>query len=287
MSLASPDEDGNSSQAYYARIGRARSVTDPDEERILVRLWQRLRDARARDLVVQSHLRFVVRQAHRKTRDRSALQDYIAAGNLGLLKAIEPGHFDPDRRPYIRFLTYAGTWVYKEMMDQDYASSSMVHVPTHKQKEQRRRAHAHRMAEMTYGPDSKEAIAAEYVRHADLVVGLDTIGDEELSAEVEIAGDYHAKQLTELLDGALSKLPSREATIIRLHFGVKDEPRSLEQIGKIMAMTPERVRQIKVVALRLVRRHLEADASFVAPERTPERRLGPPRRTAPAPAREP
>lgn len=290
MSPATPDQcrpEGNDSQTYYARIGRARSVTDPDEERILVRLWQRLKDARARDLVVQSHLRFVVRQAHRKTKDRSALQDYIAAGNLGLLKAIEPGHFDPDRRPYIRFLTYAGTWVYKEMMDQDYASSSMVHVPTHKQKEQRRQAHAHRVAEMTYGPESKEAVAAEYVRHGDLVIGLDTVSDEELCADTEIDSDYHAKQLADLLEGALSQLPPREATIIRLHFGVKDEPRSLEQIGKIMAMTPERVRQIKVVALRLVRQYLEADASFEVPAPIPERPPGSPRRTTPALVREP
>lgn len=278
-------EDGG--KTYYAKIGRAPSVTDPESERIFVRMWQRLRDVRARDLIVQSHLRFVVRQAHRKTKDRSALQDYIAAGNLGLLKAIEPGHFDPDRQPYIRFLTYAGTWVYKEMMDQDYASSSMVHVPTHKQKEQRRRAHAHRIAEMTYGPESKEAVAAEYVRHADLVVGLDTVSDEELNADIEVDSDYHAKQLADLLDGVLSRLPPREATIIRLHFGVKDEARSLEQIGKIMSMTPEGVRQIKVRALRLVRRYLEADATFVAPVPTPEPRPGPLRRTSPEPAQEP
>lgn len=262
-------------------------MTDPEEERILVRMWQRLGDARARDLVVQSHLRFVVRQAHRKTKDRAALKDYISAGNLGLLKAIEPGHFDPDRRPYVRFLTYAGTWVYKEMMDQDYASSSIIHVTTHVQKEQRRRARAHRVAETTFGPGSREAKDTEYVCYTDRVLSLDEINDDQLSANVGIADDYHAKQLTDLLDGALSRLPQREATILRLHFGVKDEPRSLEQIGKIMSMTPERVRQIKVAALRLVRRYLEADASFEAPGTPLVTPPGPPRHTAPGPAREP
>lgn len=281
------DREDAGSRSYYATISRARFMTDPTEERVLVRMWQRLGDARARDLVVQSHLRFVVRQAHRKTKDRTALKDYIAAGNLGLLKAIAPGHFDPDRRPYVRFLTYAGVWVYKEMMDEDYASSSILHVTTHVQKEQRRRARAHRIAETTFGPGSQEAKDAEYVCYTDRVLSLDEVHDDQLGAEIGIADDYHARQLTDLLDGALSKLPRREATILRLHFGVKDEPRSLEQIGTIMSMTPERVRQIKIAALRLVRRHLEADASFEVPGTPPVRRLVPPRRIAPVSAREP
>lgn len=207
--------------------------------------------------MVQSHLRFVVRQAHRKTSDRNALQDYIAAGNLGLLKAIQPGHFNTERTPYIRFLTYAGTWVYKEMMDQDYASSSTVHVPTHKQKEQRKLAHAQRVAAAIHGPRSEAATSVKYVTYP--VIRIEDVRDEELCAGVEIASDYHAKQLSDLLEAALSQLPAREATIIRLHYGVRDEPRSLEQIGKIMSMTPERVRQIKVGALKLVRIHLESD----------------------------
>ena|SRR5882672_3211133 len=250
-------DEEDSRRSYYASIGNTRPVTDPHEERVLIRLWQRHRDVRARDIVVQSHLRFVVRQAHRKTNDRNALQDYIAAGNLGLLRAIEPGHFNPERTPYIRFLTYAGTWVYKEMMDQDYASSSTVHIPTHKQKEQRKQAHAQRMAAAQHGPRSEAASAVECVTYP--VVRIEDVCDEELCAGVEIASEYHAKQLSDLLEAALSKLPTREATIIRLHFGVRNEPRSLEQIGKIMSMTPERVRQIKVIALRLVRRDLESD----------------------------
>ncbi len=242
---------------YYTQISGARSVTDPEEERVLIRLWQRHWDTRARDIVVQSHLRFVVRQAHRKTRDHNTLPDYIAAGNLGLLKAIQPGHFNTERVPYIRFLTYAGTWVYKEMMDQDYASSSTVHIPTHKQKKQRKMAHAQRMAAAVHGPRSEAATAVECATYP--VIRIEDVCDEDLCADIEIASDYHAKQLSDLLEAALSQLPTREATIIRLHYGVRDEPRSLEQIGKIMSMTPERVRQIKVGALKLVRAHLESD----------------------------
>lgn len=248
-------EDGR--RTYYAQIGNTRSVTDPEEERVLIRLWQRHQDTRARDVVVQSHLRFVVRQAHRKTNDRNALQDYIAAGNLGLLKAIQPGYFNTERVPYIRFLTYAGSWIFKEMMDHDYESNSMVHIPRHKQKDQRRKAHAQRIAATVHGPRSEAVTSVECITYP--VIRIEDVCDEELCADVEIANDYHAKQIADLLEAALSQLPTREATIIRLHYGVRDEPRSLEQIGKIMAMTPERVRQIKVGALRLVRAYLETD----------------------------
>ena len=277
-------------RSYYERIGQARTVTDPDEERILVRLWQRLRDTRARDLVVQSHLRFVVKQAHKKTKDRGALQDYIAAGNLGLLKAIQPGHFNPDRKPYIRFLTYAGSWVYKEMMDQDYASSSMIHVPTFRQKEQRKRARALRVAETTYGVESQEAKDVGYVSYVERVLSFDEVHDHELAADTGTISAYHGKQLSGLLEDALTKLPSREATIIRLHFGVRYEPRNLDQIGKIMSLTAERVRQLKEDALRMIRRHLidknlhleleNVNALEPSLEPPPE----PPRHTLPEPA---
>ena len=227
----------------------------------MTRLWQRLKDARARDLVVQSHLRFVIKQAHRKTKDRDALKDYIAAGNLGLLKAIEPGHFDPDRRPYIRFLTYAGSWIYKEMMDVDYATSSVVHVPTHKQKEQRRKAHALRIAATLHGPGSKEAEAVGYVTNP--IVSLDEIRDDELATEAEAASECHVRQLADLLEGVLAKLPEREALVIRLHYGVKDEPRNLAQIAKVMGISPESVRLLRVRALGMVRHRLVADQESV------------------------
>lgn len=113
------------------------------------------------------------------------------------------------------------------------------------------------MAAAVHGPQSDAATSVECVTYP--VVRIEDICDEELCAGVETASDYHAKQLSDLLKTALSQLPIREATIIRLHYGVRDVPRSLEQIGNIMSMTPERVRQIKVGALKLVRAHLEGD----------------------------
>lgn len=254
----------SSSSLYYQDIARTPVVEDPREERRLIKRWQRNQDTKARDAVVQSHLRFVVKQAHKRTKDPIAVQDYIAAGNLGLLKAID--RFECDRKPPIRFLTYAGWWVHKEMMDVDYATNSLVHVPTHRQKEQRRQAHAHTQAALKHGPNSAEAKATEFTRHADLVVTLDSVDDAELDCDTELANGYHAQQLRELVENAIAKLPPRESLILRLHFGLRDEPRNLVQIASLMQMTPERVRQIKVSALQMLKRELSRDDSTLPVE---------------------
>lgn len=249
---------GSSTQSiYYNEISRTPMVDDPEEERRLIRKWQRDKDVKARNAVVQSHLRFVVKQAHKRTKDPVAVQDYIAAGNLGLLKAID--RFDCNRKPPIRFLTYAGWWVHKEMSDQDYASSSLVHVPTHRQKEQRRKARAHRLAAQTHGPNSAEAKATEVPALGDLVVTIDSVDDAELDFDAELANQYHLQQLRDLIEKALEQLPIREALILRLSFGFRDEPRNHVQIAALMQMTPERVRQIKVHGLTLLKNHLQLD----------------------------
>lgn len=245
------------SSTYYNEVSRAPMIEDPDEERRLVKRWQAHKDLQARNAVVQSHLRFVVRQARKKCpRDPTAAEDYIAAGNLGLLRAIEPGRFDPDRNPYVRFLTYASAWIYKEIMEQDYTSSSVVHVPPWRQKEQRKKAHTHAHAQRVYGVESPEAARTAYARHDGTVIPLEAM--DELGDAESLSTDYHRRQVQHLLDETLSKLPLREALILRLHFGMRDEPRNLMQISKIMDMTPERVRQIKVHALELMKGRLQA-----------------------------
>jgi RNA polymerase sigma factor (sigma-70 family) len=245
---------------YYNEIGRTPVIRDATEERRLIRLWQQNKDLKARDAVVQSHLKFVVRQAHKRTKDPTAVQDYIAVGNLGLLKAID--RFDCERKPPIKFLTYAGWWVHKEMSDHDYATSSLVHVPTHRQKEYRRAARAKRAAEAAGTP----------VPDADALVGtvpycdgsaLDSVDDDELSrggtaSAAEAAG---ADERREAVERILEELPNREAVILRLFFGFRGESRTLAQIAVLTHMTSEEVRQAKTRGLKLLRELLsERDA---------------------------
>lgn len=244
------------SAAYYAEVARAPTINDPDEEKRLLRRWQEKGDTKARDSIVQTHLKFVVQQAHKRTKDPEAVKDFIAAGNLGLLKAADK--FDWRRKPYIRFLTYAGWWVYEEMSNQDYTSSTLVHVPAHRQKAQRRAAREFRAAIQEHGPD--------HVRDMDpgLPEGVVTTLDaaRNTCSEAEPTSTYGAERLRSLVRHGIAQLPVREQTVLNLYFGVKDEPRNLVQIANLMGTCPERVRQIKINGMQLLQNVLKVNVKL-------------------------
>lgn len=242
------------SATYYAEISRTQSVDDPEQEKRLLRAWQKRGDVKARDAIVQTHLRFVVKQAHKRTKDPEAVKDYIAAGNLGLLKAADK--FDVNRKPYIRFLTYAGWWILKEMSDQDYATSTLVHVPAHRQKEQRRRAREFRAAVQEHGPESEKVQLMNPGLPEGVVVTIDAARNTPDDREFEPTAAYSGERLRAILRDAIARLPAREQTVLNLYYGVKDDARNLVQIASIMGMCPERVRQIKINGMKLLHEDL-------------------------------
>ncbi len=242
------------STAYYSEISRMSLVLDPDEEKRLIKAWQTRQDVKARDSIVQSHLRFVVRQAHKRTKDPEAVKDYIAAGNLGLLRAADK--FNWKRKPYIRFLTYAGWWVMKEMAEQDYTSSTLVHVPAHRQKEQRRNARAYRAAIQEHGPESEAVQSMNQGLPEGVVVTIEAARNTPDESDYEPTTMYGGERLRALLRTAIARLPPREQTVLNLYYGVKDEPRNLVQISLIMGICPERIRQIKINGMKLLQEDL-------------------------------
>jgi len=241
-------------------------VLDPDEEKRLIRAWQTRKDVRARDSIVQSHLRFVVRQAHKRTKDPEAVKDYIAAGNLGLLRAADK--FNWKRKPYIRFLTYAGWWVMKEMAEQDYSSSTLVHVPAHRQKEQRRNARTYRAALQAHGPENATVQAMNQGLPEGVVVTIEAARNTPDESDYEPSSSYGGERLRTLLRGAIARLPAREQTVLNLYFGVKDDPRNLVQISAIMGICPERIRQIKINGMRLLEEDLRNKIGLAAEDAT-------------------
>lgn len=242
------------SATYYAEISRIALVMDPDEEKRLIRAWQQRKDMTARNRVVQSHLKFVVRQAHKRTKDPEAVKDYIAAGNLGLLRAADK--FNWKRVPYIRFLTYAGWWIMKEMAEQDYSSSTVVHVPAHRQKEQRRNARAYRAALLTHGPESDCVRDMNPGALEGVVVTIDAAANTPDERDDTPTAAYGNESMRKLIRTAIARLPPREQTVLNLYYGVKDEPRNLPQIATLMGMCSERVRQIKINGMRLLHEDL-------------------------------
>lgn len=248
---------------YYAEVARMPLVDDPEEEKRLLRRWQQKGDKAARDAVVNTHLRFVVKQAHKRSKDPEAVKDYIAAGNVGLLKAADT--FEWNRKPYVRFLTYAGWWIYKEMSDQDYASASLVHVPAHRQKEQRRQAREYRAAIQEHGPDHARVRNMNPGLPEGIVTTIDVARNLPERTIAEPSSSLESERLRRLVREAIARLPSREQTVLNLYFGVKDDARNLVQIAAIMGMCPERVRQIKINGMRLLHGELVTAITGLCP----------------------
>lgn len=266
------------SAAYYAEISRTDSdpVLDPSEERSLLRAWQEDGDVSARDRVVTTHLRFVVKQAHRRTKDPEAVKDYIAAGNLGLLEAAD--RFNWRRRPYIRFLTFAGWWILKETSEFDYSSSTVVHVPPHRQKEQRRNARAYKAAVNEHGPDSAIVRGLDPGHREGVTVPMPDRGTKrrfdpgndlpiaitEKPPSRKVESDCDARRIQAALRLAIAGLPPREQTVLNLYFGVKDEPRNMRQIAAMMGISDEWVRELKIRGVQRLHEALRGQLDLFA-----------------------
>lgn len=245
-----------SASQYLGEIAQVTPVSDPLEERRLILRWQKHRDVTARDKIIASHLRFVVSVARKRSKNPDRLPDLISAGNIGLLKAIDK--YDLNRKPATRFLTYAGWWVQKEVADEDYATSSIVHVPTHRQKTQRREYRAHARAVAEYGEGSEQETKARPTPldclRSSVNDWLDVAAECAVSSLIEGPDNASAsKQVRRAID----LLPPREQTVLNLYFGVKEEPRTFIQIGALLGVSPEYVRQIKVMAAERLKAILE------------------------------
>lgn len=250
-----------SAATYYQEISRVSPVSDPQEERRLIERWQKHRDTKARDMLVQSHLRFVITVARKRSRDPERLQDLIAAGNIGLLTAADK--YDLKRRPAPRFLTYAGWWVQKEIAEADYATTTVVHVPTHRQKAQRKAAKLYQKAVQTHGPEAKQLKKMDPGNPEGLSVSIDSVQETVEQEGTDEPNTVDVSNANRVLRLAISKLPVREQTVLNLYFGIKDEPRNFAQIANILEMCPERVRQIKLNGVNLLKTELSSHPTLV------------------------
>lgn len=241
------------------------------------------RDMAARQKLIESNLRFVIRRAKSVTTNPEHIRKLVSAGNVGLMLAIDK--FSLDRET--RFLTYAEWWIRKEMFDEIH-SSSFIHVPTHRQKSLRREHKEGKYICVHCGlrtddPESKEhwtgcvEVDHEFILplNNDAAVLNDTVSLDDVvltspSGVEDAAIDSDAQEhLREALHQM--SLSERDRFIVMSYFNVplpdrKSEPKSLHQISALTGITPERVRQIKeetLISLRkeLKRRDIESTAA--------------------------
>ncbi|MEM6750489.1 MAG: RNA polymerase sigma factor RpoD/SigA [Planctomycetota bacterium] len=251
-----------------------------------VDLCRKIRDEgclASRERMIRSNLRLVVSIAKRYSNRGLPLQDLIEEGNIGLLKAVE--NFDPEVGA--RFSTY-GTWWIKQAIKRALINAVQpVHIPAYMVELIARWKKASRELEEEIGRTPTTSELAERMELAERKVVMirkavkaaqrpsqspgddddaPTLGDlledhRHLRPEDEALRNDDLETMAQLL-GSIS---DREATILRLRYGLDgEEPMTLKEIGKHVGLTRERVRQIEIEALRKLKRRMESDLPLTA-----------------------
>lgn len=261
--------DEGSLDQYLREISRYPLITREEEAVLAVRI--RNGDHGGMEKLVRSNLRFVVSVAKKYQNQGVALSDLINEGNLGLIRAAHK--FDETKG--IKFISYAVWWVRQAILQALAEQSRIVRVPLN------RAGTLHRIGrrsaallqelgrqptvdEIAEGMDiSREEVAKTMsisLAHLSLDAPMSPGEDNRLMdylPDTQTPGpddNTFEKALCESIHKVLKELKEREARILRLYFGLDDqEAMTLEEIGGLMGITRERVRQIKEKALARLR----------------------------------
>ena len=265
----------DSLQLFLNEAGRYPLLTAAEEVELAKRVERG--DGAAKDRMINSNLRLVVSIAKRYQGHGLSLLDLIQEGVIGLIRAVEK--FDW-RRGY-KFSTYATWWIRQAVQRGVANKSRTIRIPVHIAEREQRIGRAERelLAKLGRPPTDEEVAkaarlsikhlnevraAARAVTSLDKPLGDDndaSIGDLVPTDQESIEEEVHVSLTEAMLHAAVDSLPEREASVLRLRYGLAGaEPKSLEEIGRTLGLTRERVRQIESQALQrlAVSREIEA-----------------------------
>ena len=260
----------DSVKMYLKEIGKI-DLLEPEEERIIAQKMAE-GDEDAKETLINSNLRLVVSIAKKYVGRGMLFLDLIQEGNLGLIKAVEKFDF----RKGFKFSTYATWWIRQAITRAIADQARTIRIPVHMVETINKLTRIQRQLVQDLGrePTTEELAEAMGMEPAkireiqkisqdpisiDKPVGeeedshlVDFISNDELAApEEEVARNL----LKEDLIKALGTLTERERKVIELRFGLKDGvPMTLEQVGKKLGVTRERIRQIEAKAIRKLSR---------------------------------
>jgi len=270
---SAPDAGVTTLRRYLKEIGRYSPLNHEQEVELAARIQAGDEDA-VREMV-ESNLRFVVAYAKRYRNPNVPFLDLIHEGNLGLIQAAKK--YDPSQEGHdVKFITYAVWWIRQAILHALAEHAGSFRLPqkqanTLYRMERIRSLLAERFARAPTDNELSEelGISVDDVRvltrasrsSLSLNEPVDSEGDSELGDLLEQTGLPDTDELllresfSRALSDALAELPARERKVLELRFGLADDqPKTLREIGEVMGLSRERVRQIESRALNKLRR---------------------------------
>ncbi|MBA3718404.1 MAG: sigma-70 family RNA polymerase sigma factor, partial [Actinobacteria bacterium] len=255
----------DSLQLFLNEAGRYALLTAEEEVELAKRIERG--DEAAKERMINSNLRLVVSIAKRYQGHGVALLDLIQEGVIGLIRAVEKF----DWRRGFKFSTYATWWIRQAVQRGVANKARTIRIPTHVVEREQRINRAIRELTVALGREPTDSEIAKRTRlslkHVQealnaprAVTSLDkpigegngaTFGDLFAGEGDEPEEQVQVSLREDALHRALRKLPDREQEVLTLRYGLNGDcaPQSLEQIGRHLNLTRERVRQIETKAL--------------------------------------
>jgi len=264
-----PADDVPSSLDLYLDDLSGHPLLDPEEEDRIARL-ARAGDGPALDVLVRANLRFVVSVAKKYQNRGMPFADLIQEGNVGLVTAARK--FDPDQG--VKFISYAVWWIRQAILAALAKHGRSVRLPLNRATELARMTRVREELRQSLRRDPSVDEIAE-IAELDMatveMLQMLNVAEVRLDAPVGSSDDnqlvdrflvdessleevLEAKLLKEKVAQALQGLKPRDARVVRLYYGLQgEEEHTLEEIGQLLGVTRERVRQLRDRALRELR----------------------------------
>lgn len=262
---------------YMSEISTIKPLTREEERELGLKIAEG--DTASLQKLVQRNLKYVVSVANKYRGCGLSLQDIIEEGNIGLIQAAK--RFDPSYK--VKFITYAVWWIKQTIMHSLAEQSGTVKLPVKQAGKVFKGAKCFNDLAQTLSREPTQAEVAHrqgisvqvyennmraYRKHISLDTplkkGEDTTYLELLEKQDLIPYDEQImqKELEGKIDKLLLDLPEREKEILRMRFGFDGDAQTLEEIGKKIGLSRERVRQIEKRAKEKLKNKSRSSTSF-------------------------
>ena len=266
----------NTALGWYLEQIQGTPLLTADQEKQLSRRIREHQDPIAREQMIHANLRLVVNIAKQYSNRGMTLSDLVAEGNLGLLRAVE--EFNPDAG--VRFSTYAAWWIKQSIKRAMINAGQPIHIPAYMVEQISKWRAGTRELEGKLGHSPSIEEMAKHMKISRKKAGIIHQAIAAVNAPTQMAGE-EATSLSDMLPDTTTPMPEagamdasnpaiirklldhldpRQQKILTLRFGLdgyEGPQRTLKEVGEMVNLTRERVRQLEKQALATLQELLE------------------------------